>query len=239
MQSEKHLGTFARSLRTRGAGRESGGTVMQPWKRKEVIGNATLYLGDCLEILPTLEKVDCVITDPVWPKHGGMFGDIDAQALLTESAALWRCKRAVVVMRNDQDPRFMSGIPFPFLQSMWMRYACVGHLGRFLTGNDVAYAFGEWPSSRPGRRSLPGMSPVHVKTIKNGHPCPRSPIHMRWLAWNWSDGVVLDPFMGSGTTCVAADAIGIPSIGIEINPDYFDIACNQMAIAQEQKRMFE
>jgi DNA modification methylase len=32
--------------------------------RKEVIGNATLYLGDCLEILPTLDKVDAVITDP-------------------------------------------------------------------------------------------------------------------------------------------------------------------------------
>ena len=37
---------------------------MNPWKRKEVIGNATLYLGDCLEILPTLPKVDAVITDP-------------------------------------------------------------------------------------------------------------------------------------------------------------------------------
>ena len=37
---------------------------MTPWKRKEVIGDATLYLGDCLEILPHLPKVDAVITDP-------------------------------------------------------------------------------------------------------------------------------------------------------------------------------
>lgn len=37
---------------------------MNPWKRREVIGNATLYLGDCLEILPMLPKVDAVITDP-------------------------------------------------------------------------------------------------------------------------------------------------------------------------------
>ena len=37
---------------------------MNPWKRREVIGNATLYLGDCIEILPHLSKVDCVITDP-------------------------------------------------------------------------------------------------------------------------------------------------------------------------------
>ena len=48
---------------------------------KVIIGNATLYCGDCLEILPTLNKVDAVITDPVWPKHGGMFGDINTETL--------------------------------------------------------------------------------------------------------------------------------------------------------------
>ena len=38
--------------------------MADPWKRKEVIGDAVLLLGDCLEILPTLPKVDAVITDP-------------------------------------------------------------------------------------------------------------------------------------------------------------------------------
>jgi adenine-specific DNA-methyltransferase len=49
--------------------------VAQPWKRKEVIGNATLYLGDCLEILPTLPKVDAVITDPPYFKVKGDYWD--------------------------------------------------------------------------------------------------------------------------------------------------------------------
>lgn len=46
-----------------------------PYKRKEVIGNATLYLGDCLEILPTLDKVDAVITDPPYSSGGQFRGD--------------------------------------------------------------------------------------------------------------------------------------------------------------------
>jgi site-specific DNA-methyltransferase (adenine-specific)/modification methylase len=51
---------------------------MTPWKEKRVIGNATLYLGDCLEILPHLPKVDAVITDPIWPNApAGMFGTAD------------------------------------------------------------------------------------------------------------------------------------------------------------------
>ena len=48
--------------------------MADPWKRMEVIGNATLYLGDCLEILPHLPKVDAVITDP---PYGVMLGEVD------------------------------------------------------------------------------------------------------------------------------------------------------------------
>lgn len=47
--------------------------MSDPWKRKEVIGDATLYLGDCLEVLPTLPKVDAVITDP--PYSSGAFNE--------------------------------------------------------------------------------------------------------------------------------------------------------------------
>lgn len=47
---------------------------MTPWKRKEVIGDCTLYLGDCVEIMPTLGKVDAVVSDPPYGiafSHGG------------------------------------------------------------------------------------------------------------------------------------------------------------------------
>ena len=147
--------------------------MTDPWKRREVIGNATLYLGDCLEILPTMPKVDAVITDPVWPTCPvGMFqGSDDPLALF---AGMWRAlstlpDRAVVWMRNDCDPRFLCAVPtqLEFRQVMWMRYAAVGHLGRFLTGNDVAYSFGAWPKSIPGARSVAaqGASPdaIHAR----------------------------------------------------------------------------
>lgn len=50
--------------------------MSDPWKRREVIGDATLYLGDCLEILPTLPKVDSVITDPPYEIRN-KFGESD------------------------------------------------------------------------------------------------------------------------------------------------------------------
>ena len=49
--------------------------MADPWKRCEVIGNATLYLGDCLEILPTLSKVEMIFTDPPYG-HNNNSGDL-------------------------------------------------------------------------------------------------------------------------------------------------------------------
>ena len=73
---------------------------------------------------------------------------------------------------------------------------------------------------------------------KNGHPCPK-PIG----AWSWllekvsqSGEVVLDPFMGSGTTLVAAELLGRRGIGIEIDPGYFDIACRRVEEAVKKRR---
>ena len=198
-----------------------------------------LYCGDCLAILPTLGRVDAVVTDPVWPKHGGMFGGIDAHDLLSKAAALWEsvASRAVIILRNDQTPLVMKGISMPFLQCMWMRYAAVGYIGRFMTGNEIAYAFGTWPPSRIGRRVIPGMSPVETVPVeRNGHPCPRSEKHLRWLVENWSDETVLDPFAGSGTTGVACIRTGRKFIGIEIDPHYAAIAAKRLQRAEADRR---
>ena len=75
---------------------------------------------------------------------------------------------------------------------------------------------------------------------KNGHPCPK-PIKFQKL---WIDRVahdaqtILDPFMGSGTTGVAAVQMGRDFIGIEREPKYFDIACRRIEDAQRQGDMF-
>lgn len=218
---------------------------MTAWKRKEVIGNATLYLGDCLEILPTLPKVDAVITDPVWPNvPDGMFGPCDPFSLLASAADLWGDpKRVVIVMRTDSDPRFLCCIPdrYKFFRTSNLSYSCPGHLGRKLGGLEHAYAFGDPIRSLVGQRVIPGEAPkAQPGDSDRRHPCPRSFTHMKFLVRWYSecDEVILDPFMGSGTTMLAADAAGRKSIGIEIEPKYFDIACERIENAQRQERLF-
>ncbi len=214
--------------------------------QKEVIGDAVLYCGDCLDILPTLDRVESLITDPVWPTvPPEMFNGWEDPLKLFQS--MWDAisilpQYAVIWMRNDCDPRFLQAVPIdlPFKQSMWLRYSCIGHKGRFLTGNDVAYAFGDWPKSEPGRRSLPAMGPVQTQSLRNtvDHPAPRSVKHAEWLVKNWSDNQVLDPFMGSGTIGLGCIKLKRKFIGIEIEPKYFSIACERIENAQRQQALF-
>lgn len=74
----------------------------------------------------------------------------------------------------------------------------------------------------------------------NGHPCPKPLKAWYKLCGNMSlpGQTILDPFMGSGTTGVAAMQLGRKFIGIEIEPKYFDIACERIENAQRQERLF-
>jgi hypothetical protein len=208
-----------------------------------VIGDATLYLGDCLEILPMLPKVDAVITDPVWPNcPAGLLPGADGQqsTLLMKALAACDANVVVIVLGFDSDPRFLSVVPtkWPFIRSQALPYAFPGYRGRLLAGDEMAYAFGEIPK---GRGVIPGRarSKTTSKTsTANGHPTPRQECHFVDLVGWWSAGTVLDPFMGSGTTGVACVAAGRDFIGIEIKPKYFDIACERIENAQRQKRLF-
>lgn len=210
-----------------------------------VIGNATLYLGDCLEILPTLPKVDAVITDPIWPNAPeGMFGAADPFSLLARAADGWEAKRVVIVMRSDSDPRFLMAIPdrYPFFRACELPYVMPGYIGRKLGGDELAYCFGQPIPSLPGQRVIPGRGPAVQPDgrLANGHPCSRALGHFEWLTrwWSMPEETILDPFMGSGTTLHAAFLGGRKSIGIEIEPKYFDIACERIENAQRQMRMF-
>jgi DNA modification methylase len=73
-----------------------------------------------------------------------------------------------------------------------------------------------------------------------GHPSPKPVRLMIWLVEELSeeDESILDPFMGSGTTGVACMNLGRKFIGIEIEPKYFDIACERITNAQRQERLF-
>ena len=111
--------------------------------------------------------------------------------------------------------------------------------GRLLYGSDVAYLFGEPPPSSQGAHIIPGKTCSVLASGKEAdHPCPRKLEHVDWLVRKWGGDVVLDPFMGSGTTGIAAMRDGRSFIGVEIEPKYFDIACQRIENAQRQERLF-
>ena len=215
----------------------------------EIIGNATLYQGDCLEILPTLTCVDAIITDPVWP-NASVFDVHDPQALLSDCLkAAPHAARLIVHLGVDSDPRFLAAVPsaWAFLRVCWLRYARPSYKGRLLNGSEVAYVFGRPPAPGycDGKLLMPGESQTegeHTNTQSTpreiGHPCPRRLQHVDWLVRNFGGDMVLDPFMGSGTTGVACMNLGRKFIGIEIDANYFEIACRRIEDAQRQARMF-
>lgn len=193
-----------------------------------------LLLGDAREIVATLPWVDAVITDPVWPNCKGdlLPGCSDPFVLLRTVLEQTKARCVVIVLRYDSDPRFLAAVPerWPFFRLQVLRYVIPGYNGRKLGGQEFAYCFGDPVPSKPGRRVIPGEGPVVNVTPSNGHPSPRSVDHFRWLVNWWTEAgeTVLDPFMGSGTTGKACVEMGRKFIGIEISPDYYQIALSEI-----------
>lgn len=216
--------------------------------RVETIGTATLYLADFREVLPSLEAFDVLLTDPVWPNApADSVPGCDRPFELFEE--MWASlpsmpRRAVVVLRSDSDPRFLRAVPpaMPFFVAQLLQYAMPGYIGRKLGGNEIAYGFGEPIPSGQGQHLIPGMSPKAQPKARDrtGHPMSRCLEHMAWLMrwWSMPDELVVDPYMGSGTTGMAAVTQGRRFVGVEIEPRYFDIACMRVADALRQERLF-
>lgn len=220
--------------------------------RKEQIGDATLYLGDCLEILPTLPKVDAVITDPPYGigfseylSHKDSKADYPALMArvvpLAESLVLdgW----CVFFQGARRAHEWQTLIPRP-----WRIMACAKNFTQILPGigplwsTDFALF---WPVGKPKQRGRGRDYHLAItsdmSTRPKGHPCPRPVDQMRHVVDCFSDAgqVVADCFMGSGTTGVACAQLGRKFIGIEIEPKYFDIACRRIEQAYAQGRLFE
>lgn len=192
----------------------------------------TIYHGDCRDLQVVS---DAIVTDPIWPNCEAVFPGVDSEQLLSDAIADGPYpKRLVIQLGFNSDPRFLRAVPsrWPFLRVCWLEYARPNYLGRLLGGVDVAYVFGEPPASRPGKRVLPGRSPLATSAGKEAdHPCPRKLIHVKWLVNTFTEPeeTVLDPFMGSGTTLRAAKDLGRRAIGIEIEEKYCEIAAKRMA----------
>lgn len=201
-----------------------------------------IYCGDCRQILSYLRHpiADAVITDPVWPNAVDIFGVSNPQQLLC--SALTLCvpiDRIVIHLGLDSDPRFLTATPdtMPFIRSFALRYARPHYKGRILYDRDIAYLFGNPPKPRQGYMLLPGGC-LDGDTITSdnsgrfqGHPCARKYPHVRYLVSRCTiEGeTILDPFLGSGTTALAAKELGRKFLGIEISEEYCAIAKERLS----------
>jgi DNA modification methylase len=203
--------------------------------RKEVIGNATLYLGDCLEILPTLPKVDAVITDPPYGigMHGGKIGRAEYEVL-----SEWDNKPADVsaVLALGVPTIIWGGNYFVVPPSKcWLVWD--KETQGVTTFADCELA---WTNLDKAVRMVRHLwsGPYMKEKEQRFHPTQKPVRIMKWCLEFVPIGIVLDPFMGVGTTGVACHQTGREFIGIEIEQKYFDIACERIENAQRQQRMF-
>lgn len=214
--------------------------------------DVTLLLGDCLDILPTLGRVDAVVTDPpygiAWKRsenrvraskaHVGIVGDQDTSL---RDAALETVHHVPGVVFGS----FYAPFPDRLKQVLvWQKPADAGVVGAttgFRRDAEPIFLVGPWPfrfvAWSSVLRSQNGISGV---TTETGHPHTK-PLDLmvnliRCLVP--IGATVLDPFMGSGTTGVACVRTGRRFIGIEIDPGYFAIAQKRIAEAQMQLPLF-
>ncbi|MDI3298248.1 MAG: site-specific DNA-methyltransferase [Bacillota bacterium] len=222
---------------------------MEAYWRAEVAGKTyAIYHGDARELLPELQA-DVILTDPVWPNADPRLpGSDDPYGLFASVAVHFaRFRRVIVHLGCDSDPRILAAVPtgLPFLRACWLRYTPPTRFnGTLMAGADVAYVFGEGylPGTRPGQRVLPGeftSSSRGQRDPGNDHPCHRNPGHVEWLVAQYTrpGDVILDPFVGSGTTLIAALKGGRSAIGIEIERRFCDLAVLRMEREMAQLRL--
>jgi DNA modification methylase len=214
-----------------------------PYQRKEQIGNCTLYLGDCREILPTLDKVDAVVTDP---PYGVGFKYETHNDNPAEYEAFMHSNVGWCLALCDGPQFWFQGMPQAGRWHRWfpegfrLMAACKGFVqmrkGHVQWAHDpIVFWEGEGPVDETLRDWI--YAGPEFSQGKIDHPCPRPLGHMKQLVHAVS-GTVLDPFMGSGTTGVACAKVGRSFVGIEIDENYYNIACERIRAAYAQPDMF-
>jgi site-specific DNA-methyltransferase (adenine-specific) len=230
--------------------------------RKEVIGECTLYLGDCREVLPLLPRVDVVLSDPPYGQTDTHAGHLSSVTLKNGEPA----GQALGFEGISADELLAHAATWCKTAARWVVFSCewkhvhrldeAGHLVRFGIWRkpDGAPQFtGDRPGTgweavaichRPGRKHWNGGGSHAFWNIPKmsayGHPTEK-PVALlsAWVRDFSNPGeTILDPFMGSGTTGVACARMGRRFVGVELQPKFFDIACRRIEEAYKQPDMF-
>ena len=237
-----------------------------PWKRVERIGAAMLYLGDCRDVLPQLSGVKAVVTDPPYRVTSGGFGNLDGgfsgwiKDSYDNKGAIVACdldwsdwlslvpaalqeSAHVYIFSNDRNLSAArqaaedAGIKFhrlliwdkrAALPNRWYQQTC-----EFVLFMRKGRAF---MINNPSSKSLQSV----FQRDESNHPTEKPVSLCRLYIENSTapGDLVLDPFMGSGTTGVACALSGRAFIGIELDEGHFETACRRIAATDARPELF-
>lgn len=222
--------------------------------RIETIGNATLYLGDCRDILPTLPKVDLVLTDPPYGigfNYEGEYKDSEhgyqdlisilrgyPLALLQYPEEMMRLICPVLGAPDEVD-LWVYNSNLPRQSRMWGFWGvtvCFSAVKQKAKNFDCAKVENINVSSYDWTSEFQQVKGNGFE--KTDHPCQIPVGLVERIIGLTSPVFVADPFMGSGTTGVACANLGKTFYGIDREPKYFDIACQRIENAYRQERLF-
>lgn len=244
--------------------------------RKEVIGDATLYLGDALEVLPTLGRVDAVVTDPPYcsgavseasrtsAKGQGLRSDTIARmgwfvgdnmgtaglVFLLRSVAF----RALEVLDPSGHMLFFCDwrmVPnlAPAIESSGARFQNLVVWDKENMGLGMGFRAQHemilhFSAGSPKYHDLGTANIIkagRITAAEREHQTqkPVSLLSQLIEVVSAPRGVVLDPFMGSGSTGVACVETGRAFVGVERDENHFDIACRRIEQAYKQRPLFD
>ena len=209
---------------------------------KVVIGNATLYHGDCREVLPHVQA-DAIVSDPPygmsWDTNHSRFvrgthgkgGRVPDKTPVHDDdkpfdPAPWLAFQKVVLWgSNHYAQRLPVGTTL-----VWLKRNDAG-FGSFLSDAELG-----WMNTGHGVYARRDLS-MNAETLTRLHPTQKPVSLMEWciqLVKLAPGATVLDPYMGAGSTGVAAMNLGLKFVGVEIHRQYFDEACRRIEDAQRQ-----
>lgn len=225
--------------------------------RVERIGSATLYLADCLDVLPDIGNADCAITDP--PYNVGKAYNSHPDDMRAADYCAWLgarfCRLRCGTLLYTPGDRHLWDAPticqvggFTLNRPLgWHKKEFAGD--KWTGGPAISWEPIVWASRGPKQfnkifgisgRDFLVVNATHGDPWAKLHPCPKPLPVMRWLVGLFCPpgGTVVDPFMGTGTTGAACAFQGRSFVGIEIDKAYFEAALRRIEDAQRQRDMF-
>ena len=194
-------------------------------------GGITIYRGDCRDVLPTLDPMDLVLTDPPY----GLPGEDVGAALEGLRMITWGCAGVFSDWRNSH---LFGALPGKAGELAWEYGWISGGRARAKSGamptHNTIHLFGDTTRLHFITGSIihrqPGFSSPRQCSFakKTGHPFEKPVPLLKWLLAKMDGDSVLDPFCGSGSSLVAAQSLGRKAVGIEIEEKYCEIAARRL-----------